>query len=730
MKKIIIALVVALVVASSGWFVYQKYFNKTQHREVLSVIPEDAVYMLKTNNLTKAWNEVQKTNIWKHLIKTTGFEDFQTLTTSLNEVLLNNKASKYIFENRPTLMSAHLISSSDYDFLYVVDLQGAKTIKQALGYLLKLDQTHQKIQLTYKGQKIYKLIDKKDSNSTVFITTLDNLLISSFNYGLVKKVIDEKDKTHWLDKPDFIKINDNLEGELVQFYFNFKQLPGFAQVYMNNGKQATESISKQLKLSGFDIAHDDERILMSGVTLTDSLPSYFNALLDVKPGKIKAYNIITQRTALYFSLGFKNFNLFYQSFLEQMSKKDKYTIRKQTRTLEKYLGINLQKDIYDWIGQEIALIKINTKSKQRTEDVLLLIQANDMSDAKAGMTNITEKIRKRSPVKFKKYTYKNLEINYLYQKGFFKALLGDLFKKIDKPYFSYIENYVVFSNSEQVLKDFIDDYIKGNTLSHDSDFMDFKDEWSAKANVNLYLYMPKFYKILEKNLDVETRKAIAEKKDFLLSMSRINLQLISKDDKFKTLAVIDHDEKALQKEQANDLATKIDKNVHNDYYADLQFKIAFPDSLQVSDGKYKQFFSDGKTLKIEGKVDAGLPTGIWRVYYPDGKLKSVVNYKDGNVDGEAFFYYDKSPETKMAETTFDDDLLNGVYTEYWQNGAVKAELNYEDGKLYGKAKYYYPNGKIKIEGKYKKGEKKGKWLFYDQKGNVIDKKRYSNFLGF
>ena len=730
MKKIIIALVVALVVASSGWFVYQKYFNKTQHREVLSVIPEDAVYMLKTNNLTKAWNEVQKTNIWKHLIKTTGFEDFQTLTTTLNEVLLNNKASKYIFENRPTLMSAHLISSSDYDFLYVVDLQGAKTIKQALGYLLKLDQTHQKIQLTYKGQKIYKLIDKKDSNSTVFITTLDNLLISSFNYGLVKKVIDEKDKIHWLDKPDFIKINDNLEGELVQFYFNFKQLPGFAQVYMNNGKQATESISKQLKLSGFDIAHDDERILMSGVTLADSLPSYFNALLDVKPGKIKAYNIITQRTALYFSLGFKNFNLFYQSFLEQMSKKDKYTIRKQTRTLEKYLGINLQKDIYDWIGQEIALIKINTKSKQRTEDVLLLIQANDMSDAKAGMTNITEKIRKRSPVKFKKYTYKNLEINYLYQKGFFKALLGDLFKKIDKPYFSYIENYVVFSNSEQVLKDFIDDYIKGNTLSHDSDFMDFKDEWSAKANVNLYLYMPKFYKILEKNLDVETRKAIAEKKDFLLSMSRINLQLISKDDKFKTLAVIDHDEKALQKEQANDLATKIDKNVHNDYYADLQFKIAFPDSLQVSDGKYKQFFSDGKTLKIEGKVDAGLPTGIWRVYYPDGKLKSVVNYKDGNVDGEAFFYYDKSPETKMAETTFDDDLLNGVYTEYWQNGAVKAELNYEDGKLYGKAKYYYPNGKIKIEGKYKKGEKKGKWLFYDQKGNVIDKKRYSNFLGF
>jgi antitoxin component YwqK of YwqJK toxin-antitoxin module len=106
----------------------------------------------------------------------------------------------------------------------------------------------------------------------------------------------------------------------------------------------------------------------------------------------------------------------------------------------------------------------------------------------------------------------------------------------------------------------------------------------------------------------------------------------------------------------------------------------------------------------------------------------VVHYKEGEVDGKAFFYFDKYPETKKAEMNFDQDLLDGLYTEYWSNGAVKAELEYKNGKLNGSAKYYYPTGKLKIEGKYKKGNKKGKWTYYDPKGKVIKKERHSGFL--
>ncbi len=726
-KKILLAFALFFV-AIGGWFGYKEWIKKGVQREVISIIPEDAVYILQTDNLTRTWEEVQETNIWQHLIKTKGFEDFEELTKTLNSVLLQNKASNYLLKDRPTLMSAHLTKKKDYDFIYSADLKSAKNFKAFMDALLKLDKQHKIVKLTYKREKIYKLIDKKDPSDFFFLFSLDNLLVSSYNYALIKQVIDEKDRIHWLNNPDFKRVNKDSGDELVRFYFNFKQLPGFANIYLDDGEKITSGYAKALKLSGFDISHEDERILMNGITLPDSVSSYFNAMLDVKPGKVKAYRIVTKRAAVYTSLGFKDFNLFYRSLLEQLPKKEKYALKKQTQSMEKYFKIDLEKDLFDWIGQEIAIVKIYTGKKQRPEDVIALIQAEDIKEAKKGMNRILERLRKKSPVKFKSYTYNNFSINYLYQKGFFKVLLGDLLKKIDKPYFTYIEDYVVFSNSEHVLKEFIDDYIKGKTLSHSPDFMDFQEEWNRKANLSVYLQMPKFYKILEKDLSPETKKSLAEKKNFILSMSRIAFQLTSDNDVFNTQIIIDHDEEALKKEQADELASKIDETVHNKYYEDLQFKIFFPDSLEVEDGHYRVHYEDGKTIKREGKVVNGLPEGIWRTYYPSGNLESVVNYKEGEVDGKAFFYFDKSRETKKAEMNFDRDLLDGLYTEYWPNGAVKAELEYKNGKLNGQAKYYYSTGKLKIEGKYKKGEKKGKWIYYDPKGKVLKKERFSGFL--
>jgi len=192
--------------------------------------------------------------------------------------------------------------------------------------------------------------------------------------------------------------------------------------------------------------------------------------------------------------------------------------------------------------------------------------------------------------------------------------------------------------------------------------------------------------------------------------------------------LIDHDEKALQKDRAEKLSMQMDKSVHNDFFEDLQFKISFPDSLNIPDGKYRQYYEGSKILKAEGRLKDNLPEGIWRTYYRSGNLQSVVPYTEGEVHGEVFYYFDKKPLTKMAEMKFEHDLLEGTYIEYWQNGAQKAKLEYIEGRLHGKAFYFYPTGQIKIKGKYKKGEKKGKWLFYDKTDKVIDKKRYSGFI--
>ncbi len=729
-KKIIIVLT-ALFFLAGGWYIYRSLQENKTQRNIVEAVPKDAIYFLKTKQLTKSWKEVSQTNIWQHLINTKGFEYLQSIDTLLGETLLNNRTTKYIFDNRPSLMSAHMIGKTDYDFLYVIDLQNTKHIKKLFDYLLKLNKSYKTIKINYKKTKIYKLINKKDPNSIIYISTIDNLLIGSFSFKLIKQSIDEKDKNYWQNNPQYKQIDDNLQDELIQFYFNYKKLPEFAGIYLKDAENSTQSLSKQLVLSGFDISHDDDRINMEGWTLPDSLASYMTAMLDVKPGKINAYNIISNQAALYISLGFKNFNLFHQSLLDQYTYKDKKkrsTYRKQVKRLENFFKINLQKDFFDWIGQEIALVKLRSYEKHKAEKLIMLIQAKDINDARAGLSHIVSQIRKRSPFKEKSYKYKNLTINYLYQKSFFKLFLSDLFKDFDKPYFTYIENYVVFSNSKKDLEDFINDYVMGKTLSHNKEFMDFRDDINVKSNINVYIQMPKLYQILQQNATPDLQKSLQEKQNLLLSFSRINFSLIAKDDIFKTNILIDHDEQALQKENAEIVAHQVDKSIDNRFFEDLSFRIAFPDSISVPNGSYKKLFDDGKTIKMEGKVEDNLPEGIWRTYYPSRNLQSVVNYKNGDIDGEMYYYYDQKPEVKKVEAVYHDNLLTDTYMEYWPNGAQKAKLHYKDGKLDGKVYYYFNSGKIKIEGKYRKGEKKGKWLFYDQKGKVVNKKRYSGLF--
>ena len=319
--------------------------------------------------------------------------------------------------------------------------------------------------------------------------------------------------------------------------------------------------------------------------------------------------------------------------------------------------------------------------------------------------------------------YKNFEIHILERKGIFKLFFGKLFEKLEKPYFTFIEDFVVFSNSEVALKTIIDDYLRGHTLSHQKEFMEFKDLFEDKANVTLFVQMPKMYPTLYTFSTEETKKSVKENKDIILSFNRLGFQLVSSDDLFKTYLVSDHNVDA----GFQDAIEKFEKSASDDLmkeeFDSLRFKIIIPDSVSKADRAYKSYYGDNSTIRDEGKISNEVPSGLWRSYYENGNLKSSVTYKNGKVDGIAFFFYNDNSETKRAEVIYKEDVIQGVYQEFYQNGAQKAKLNYEDGKLDGDAEFYYQSGRIKIKGEYKKNEKKGKWLFYSENGEILSKEK-------
>ena len=102
------------------------------------------------------------------------------------------------------------------------------------------------------------------------------------------------------------------------------------------------------------------------------------------------------------------------------------------------------------------------------------------------MEFIEKKVKRRTPVKVKTVHYKDFEINYIEMKGFFRLFFGGLFDKFEKPYYTYVDDYVVFSNKASSLLSFVEDYEQKNLLKNT---LGFKNSFSyLNSSSTLFLY--------------------------------------------------------------------------------------------------------------------------------------------------------------------------------------------------------------------------------------------------
>ncbi len=68
-------IIMLIVIAGGAWYVYDNYIAKRTIRNHFSLVPEDAVFIVETTNLSEAWTEISKSNIWKNLLNSKTFED-------------------------------------------------------------------------------------------------------------------------------------------------------------------------------------------------------------------------------------------------------------------------------------------------------------------------------------------------------------------------------------------------------------------------------------------------------------------------------------------------------------------------------------------------------------------------------------------------------------------------------------------------------------------------------
>lgn len=112
-------------------------------------------------------------------------------------------------------------------------------------------------------------------------------------------------------------------------------------------------------------------------------------------------------------------------------------------------------------------------------------------------------------------------------------------------------------------------------------------------------------------------------------------------------------------------------------------------------------------------IEPPIKNGTHRTWYPDGKIKSEENYKDGLKHGKLKRF---RPDGKIyIEENYKKGKLHG--TQIRTNTINSYVINFENGIKSGTAKYYYTNGKIYMKEKYSKIGLESRQTF-DEKGNL------------
>ncbi|MDP2176678.1 MAG: DUF3352 domain-containing protein [Bacteroidota bacterium] len=664
MKKILIVVVI-LLIGLGSYFAWIK-FSPNKFTDVYYLVPDDAVMVMETDKPIENWQYFSTSNMWLGLKSYPPFAEITKNADLLDDVIKSNQQVFSLLGQRHLLISIHMTKTKDYDFVYYTDMQEASKssmIKTSLISVIK--QFDYKYTFReYNEVEIHEFLDPQ-SRDVLSVCFVNNYLVCSYNKSLIENVIltSKLPEKQMGVKPQFTEVN-RLTGAsgICRLMINYNTFHQYLGVYMDDVSDL-KSMFGGMFYSGMEMSFNDDVIQADGYTLlNDTVSSYLKALSISGKSKTGMEGLFSEKTSFLLGLGFADFSVFYEN-LNKVLQKDAEAYETQQaaiKKVEKLLNINLQKDLFDWMGSEIGIAQYETDVLigNKVKNVLA-IKVKNKDQAIAGLERIEKQVRKRTPIKFKEVSYKNYPIKYLEIKGLFKAVLGKMFSKIEKPYYTIIDDYVVMSDDPKTLLITIDDFIEQKTLKNAEVFRDFRSKLPEQISVLAYVSPNRHFANFKGVLSPESWASSKKNQMYIRSFNQVALSLTGDADKMRTVLVSEYmkwEEPEVQAPTVYDdslnmleegdtlnsldlfIVLNFNQNLNNTYYENGQVKTSVEMEGKMMDGSYIEYYENG-VIKVKGQYKKGVKHGTWKFYSPAGILESKQKMQTS--DGEKKTFWEK-----------------------------------------------------------------------------------------
>ncbi len=648
MKKIFIIFLVLFALAALIYFYFFK-IEVNSKTNAINAVPPNAVFIVDIEDPFEQWHTITEGKIWRYLKTNAALAKIGDKIDSLNNSLHNNELLWDLIASRPITVSAHKVRGNELDILYIVDLTKAARFSFIKDYIENLVGNNMKVtKRDYHNVEIIEL-DFKGTPDLLYLYVNNNLIIISSTHVLIENSIDQLKEPVIARDLDFIEVSKLVDDVGINIFLQHAYFKDYANQWIKAEHSKTLTFIESLVFTAINAKIDDQFLSLSGYSnLSDSLHSYAHIIHNSGKGKVEMQRIVPENSIFFLSMGFDSFAKFYgelENNITELGDGDSYF--KNKKKLEKYLNISVKEDLLSWIGDEAGLLQISTSKKMNNNGFAFVLKANDIELAKEKLNHIKSQIKKKTPVKFRGIEYKGHQINFLSVKGLFKVLLGKIFNKLDKPYYTIIDEYVVFSNHPSILAQLITNNIEQKTLHNNKQFNSYFKQFDRQSSLFLYVNAAYMVKGSKEYLSDEYWKLLNKNKAYIKSFPLAGLQIKPKGRLLQTSIILNYMpqkevmdwsslfvppnilalDTVLQAPPKKEESITIDDifpddlndKLLTDTYANGQLKFEASLKNGIKEGSYKAYDSLGNVI-VKGRYKSNKKSGTWKYYDGNGEL--------------------------------------------------------------------------------------------------------------
>ena len=514
MKKQIIITLILLLATVYATVVYFINLNTPGMRtsKVMQVIPDNAALIFEFNN-EKGFYDIFNGN--KLFVSIIGKQKLDELDTLKNLLLQNPSLEKY-FSGQNIFVSLHPSKTDDIGLML--------TISSGNGFDASMLEDLSK--LPNSGFVVTPLKIPGGQGYTIYINSLkerfyitskgDDIFSGSFSKDLIDSSLNHKNKK---ERKSFELLSEQQStNSLANLYINFEQIsPLLDQSFQNKNTDILKTLRMLSGLATLSLNYRNEALMFNGSTTIkqNEVIGYLNLFINQQPIVNHLKDVFPSTTAYSINFGVSDplkFTTDLSAFNLKAgfgSEKDKLLNKIKAET-----GKNFKKDFNNLLANEFAVVTtryfekfaiVSVKNGAKVKS--LLSSVSTMSDENSGQLN-----------------YEKLP--------FF--LLGDALNTFKRPYFTVIDNYLIFANSIGELKSYNDIYINRKFLGKNEQNNQFNNLLAERSNISYFLNLKNIQPILERDLYPTIYQTFRSKEQSLKDFYAVSVQLSAGDKNFYT----------------------------------------------------------------------------------------------------------------------------------------------------------------------------------------------------